>query len=42
VINPADGRWLVRAADAERLCGVLAEVERPPGRLRLRVDPMRL
>ena len=42
VINPADGRWLVRAGDAERLCGVLAGVERPPGRLRLRVDPMRL
>jgi primosomal protein N' (replication factor Y) len=42
VLGPSDGRWLVRATDAATLADALAAVERPPGRLRVRVDPMRL
>ena len=38
--SPLDGEtWLVRAATHEELCGALATVERPPGRLRVAVDP---
>jgi primosomal protein N' (replication factor Y) (superfamily II helicase) len=42
VLGPDDGTWLVRAEDHETLAGALGAVERPPGRLRLRVDPVRL
>ncbi len=35
-------RWVVRAADRGTLLDALAAVERPPGRLRLAVDPLRL
>ena len=42
VQGPDDGRWLVRAEDRSMLWDHLATVERPPGRLRLRVDPARL
>jgi primosomal protein N' (replication factor Y) len=38
----ADGRWLVRAADHGTLCDALAGVKRPPGRLRIEVDPLRV
>jgi len=42
VQGPLDGTWRVRADDHRTLCDVLAEVPRPPGRLRLSVDPLRL
>jgi primosomal protein N' (replication factor Y) len=42
VLGPADGRWLVRAPDHATLCAAMAAVTRPPGRLRLEVDPLRL
>ncbi|MGH9097140.1 MAG: hypothetical protein ACRDWB_06920 [Acidimicrobiales bacterium] len=32
-------RWLVRAADHPTLCDALASTPRPPGRLRVEVDP---
>ena len=38
----ADGSWLVRAADHGTLADILAAVERPQGRLRIAVDPVRL
>lgn len=41
VVGPADGRWLVRADDHQRLCDALALAPRPPGRLRIEVDPLR-
>jgi primosomal protein N' (replication factor Y) len=34
-----DGRWLVRAPDHQTLCDALATTPRPPGRLRVTVDP---
>ena len=40
--EPADGRWLVRAPTVEALCDALAATSRPPGRLRVEVDPPRL
>jgi len=40
--EPADGRWLVRAPTTEELCDALAATSRPPGRLRVEVDPPRL
>ena len=40
--GPVDGSWQIRAADHTTLCDALAEVERPPGRLRLSVDPPRV
>lgn len=42
VLGPADGRWLLRAPDHATLCAAMAEVLRPPGRVRLEVDPLRL
>jgi primosomal protein N' (replication factor Y) len=42
VLGPADGRWLLRAPDHDTLCGAMAGVPRPPGRLRLEVDPLRI
>ena len=41
VLGPRDGAWLVRAKTAEKLADVLAQVERPPGRLRIEVGPLR-
>jgi primosomal protein N' (replication factor Y) len=41
VLGPDDGRWLVRAPDHRSLCDALAAVPRPPGRLRIEVDPQR-
>lgn len=42
VLGPADGSWLVRASDHRTLCDGLAATPRPPGRLRVAVDPLRL
>ncbi|MBW8827761.1 MAG: hypothetical protein JF603_15630, partial [Acidobacteria bacterium] len=42
VLGPADGAWLVRAPDHQLLCDTLAATPRPPGRLRVAVDPVRL
>ncbi len=42
VMGPDDGRWLVRAPDHGVLAASLAAVPRPPGRLRIEVDPLRL
>ena len=42
VLGPSDGRWLVRAPDHATLCDALAAAPRPPGRLRVAVDPARI
>ena len=42
VLGPADGRWLLRAPDHVTLCDALAGTERPGGRLRVAVDPLRI
>jgi primosomal protein N' (replication factor Y) len=42
VLGPSDGRWLVRAANHRTLCDALAATPRPPGRLRVAVDPPRV
>jgi primosomal protein N' (replication factor Y) len=42
VIGPADGRWLVRAPAWEVLADALAAVPRPPGKVRVEVDPRRI
>ena len=42
VQGPRDGWWLLRAPNPEQLSDALAAVVRPPGRLRLRIDPVRL
>ncbi len=41
VSGPVDGAWSVRARDHDALCDLLASVARPPGRLRVEVDPVR-
>jgi primosomal protein N' (replication factor Y) len=41
VSGPADGVWSVRAPGHKQLCDLLAGVARPPGRLRVEVDPVR-
>jgi primosomal protein N' (replication factor Y) len=41
VLGPTDGRWLLRATDHDTLCDAIAAVNRPPGRLRIEVDPQR-
>jgi primosomal protein N' (replication factor Y) len=42
VQGPNDGWWLLRADDPVTLADAAGAVKRPPGRLRLRVDPMQL
>ena len=42
VLGPTDGSWLLRAADHPTLADALARVQRPSGRLRLEVDPLRI
>ena len=42
LLGPADGRWIVRAPDHAALCDALAAAPRPPGRLRIEVDPLRI
>ena len=42
VLGPSDGRWLVRAPDHAVLADALAAAARPPGRLRVEVDPRRM
>lgn len=41
VQGPVDGAWRLRAPDHDLLCDALAATHRPPGRLRLEVDPQR-
>ena len=41
VTGPVDGSWSVRANDHRALCDLLGAVPRPPGRLRVEVDPVR-
>ena len=41
VRGPADGTWSVRAPDHGALAALLGRVERPGGRLRVEVDPVR-
>ncbi len=41
LLGPDDGKWLVRAPDSRRLADALAAAGRPPGRLRIEVDPLR-
>lgn len=40
VQGPVDGAWRLRAPDHHALCDALATVTRPPGRLRIAVDPL--
>lgn len=42
VLGPSDGRWLLRAPDHRALCDALAATPRPPGRVRVAVDPPRV
>jgi primosomal protein N' (replication factor Y) len=42
VAGPAGGRWLVRAPTWEALADALAAVPRPPGKVRVEVDPRRI
>jgi primosomal protein N' (replication factor Y) len=42
LLDGGDGTWLVRAADPAALADFLDLVPRPPGRLRIEVDPARL
>jgi primosomal protein N' (replication factor Y) len=42
VLGPSEDRWLLRAEDHSTLCDAINAVQRPAGRLRLEVDPLRL
>ena len=42
VLGPAEGAYLVRGRTHDELCTALATVPRPPGRLRVAVDPLRI
>jgi primosomal protein N' (replication factor Y) len=42
VLGPDRGHWLLRAPDHAVLADVLAATPRPPGRLRVAVDPLRI
>ena len=40
VLGNSEDSWLIRAADRSTLCSILNAVQRPPGRLKLQVDPI--
>ena len=40
--GPADGAWRLVSPSHQALCDALAAVERPAGRLRIEVDPLRV
>jgi primosomal protein N' (replication factor Y) len=42
VLGPTDGQWMLRADTHEPLLDALAATPRPPGRVRVAVDPLRL
>ena len=42
IAEVGEDHWVVRSADRDLLLDALAAVERPPGRLRLAIDPLRL
>lgn len=42
VRGPSNGQWLVTATEHGPLCDALGAVERPSGRLRVEVDPLRI
>lgn len=42
VLGPSDGRYLLRAPDHGVLCDAIATAARPPGRLRIAMDPPRI
>jgi len=42
VQGPVDAQWRLTAPDHTVLCDALAAVPRPPGRLRIEVDPLRI
>jgi len=42
VLGPSDGQWLLRSDRHATLLDALAATPRPPGRLRVTVDPLRL
>jgi primosomal protein N' (replication factor Y) len=42
VQGPSNGQWLVHSRDHRVLCDALAAVDRPSGRLRVEVDPLRI
>ncbi|MFP4511402.1 MAG: hypothetical protein ACLFRV_00480 [Acidimicrobiales bacterium] len=42
VLGPSDGRYLLRAPDHDTLCDAVASTSRPPGRLRIAMDPVRV
>jgi primosomal protein N' (replication factor Y) len=42
VQGPVDGAWRLVAADHQTLCDALAATPRPPGRVRVEVDPLRI
>ena len=41
IAGPADGTWRIRSDDSDTLLDALATAERPSGRLRVAVDPLR-
>ncbi|NLD77730.1 MAG: hypothetical protein GX643_13790 [Acidimicrobiales bacterium] len=42
VQGPVDGAWRLVAPDHQVLCDALAATDRPPGRVRVEVDPLRI
>ena len=42
LLGPNDNKWLVRASSSADLANALAAVERPGGRVRIAVDPLRV
>jgi primosomal protein N' (replication factor Y) len=42
ILGPAGDRWLIRAPDHPTLADALGGVVRPPGRVRVEVDPLRV
>ena len=41
ILGPSNDRWRIRSDDREQMVAILKSVDRPPGRLRIEINPLR-
>ena len=41
ILGPSNDRWRIRSDDREHMVAILKSVDRPPGRLRVEINPLR-
>ena len=41
ILGPSNDQWRIRSNDREQMVAILKAVDRPPGRLRIEINPLR-